>query len=515
MSPETPLRTWRGRTIHPANETEQTAAARVNQRLENLRDRLQGSLFFVPSPADGWGVPALLQNLPTDAAIVFLEKDPELLAWSKTRVDVLTTGHPGVFWLAEDSEEAIRELFACLPLNQLRRCEWLTVSGGWLLAAERYRQVFRRLQDGLATHWSNRMTSLHLGPLWVRNVFDHLACATVAPLEWPVWGDDPIVVCGAGTSLDLLIAHRTSIRLLAADTALPVLAQAGLVPDAVVCLEAQQANLNDFVAAAGRKIPLFLDLSSHPATRRALAGPTYWFHTPFASLELWKRLPWKTQVPRIPPLGSVGVTAAAIAWKLTQGPVYLLGLDFSWPLGKTHARGAPSITSLLIRNDRFHPVQPLGSWKREGIRAADDKGWLTSGVLEGYAHSLAELAQKEKHRTRVVGHAGLDLGLESLEDWPGVPITKTPIATPSAQAFSDGASGERKELTALLAAFEALNRAPEDPEVWETLETRLRRNNHLFFSFADPDIRQESSFLSRVLMQARWLNSRLESRSRP
>ncbi len=190
-----------------------------------------------------------------------------------------------------------------------------------------------------------------MGPLWVRNLFDNLASETFSLAPWPDWGDAPVIVCGAGVTLESALPwisdHRSAWKLIAVDTALPILKAWSLIPDAVVSLEAQHANLRDFAGWFGAPVALFADMTSYPPSTRVFSQQPFWFISEFAPLALWSRWPWGTAVaPRLPPLGSVGVAAAWIAWKLTQGPVLLAGLDFSFPPGQSHARGAPLIAGI-------------------------------------------------------------------------------------------------------------------------------------------------------------------------
>jgi hypothetical protein len=488
-----------------------------------------GSLFFVPAPLEGWGLDVLLDRLPPESAVVVFDKDEQLERRCGTAFAAFLGSRAGdgrLFRLSADTEAAVQELFSRLPLAKLRRCEFLALNGAWTPDAARYRQVFTRFDQGLTRWWANRITSLHLGPLWVKNLFDNSSAPGFQAMPWPDWGTQPVLVCGAGATLEDALpwaaVHRDRLRLVAADTALPVFKASGLVPDAVVCLESQHANLRDFAGWSSAPVLLFADLTAYPPSTRVFGNPPHWFASTFAEVDLFRRWPWGP-VPLVPALGSVGVAAAWVAWRLTQGPVVLAGLDFSFPPGKTHARGTPALAALLAATNRLRPTEQEGSWNRPGVTAKGE--WLTTPALEGYAAVLAEKARDHAERTWVWKTGGLPLGLEP---WPAdrVPGANHPSGAPGGRAAPDTGAGigapdrgpgawlddERRRLTAVLADFERLNAAPHDEAAWSDLERGLNEVDYLTFAFPDPEFRRDYDWLARAQHQVRWLLERL---SRP
>jgi hypothetical protein len=472
---------------------------------------------------EGWGLDVLLERLPAEAAVVVFELDPELetrceAAWKAYLGPRLSD--PRLFRLHSDHETSVQALFLELSLSKLRRCEMLTLNGAWTAHASRYREVFTRLDQGLVRWWSNRATSVHLGPLWVRNLFDNVAAGSPGPSAWPDWSDTTVLVCGAGLTLEDALpwarAHRSRLRILAADTALPVLRGAGLVPDAVVCLESQHANLRDFAGWSDSSVPLFADLTSFPPAARVLGGTTLWFASEFAPLHLWERWAWPETLPVIPPLGSVGVAAAWLALRLSRGAVVLAGLDFSYPAGKTHARGTPALAALAAATDRLHPMEQAGSWAKAGVRTTAS-GWLSTPVLEGYAGVLADECRAHRDRVWAWSAKGLPLGLRP---WPNEAppparaqstMGESPLPETSPGAWLDQ---ERGRWERLLELFERMNAFPGDEAVWIELEAGLAEVDYLTFSFPDPEFRRASDWLIRAQAQIRWILGRTSRRRR-
>ncbi len=154
------------------------------------------------------------------------------------------------------------------------------------------------------------------------------------------------MLCGAGPSLDQILPwlkkHAAQLTIIAVDTAAGALVQAGILPDQVVCLEAQAHNLPDFTPLAGLDPTLVADISAHPATFRIVRGQkilvsSQWMTSGFLDRLSAAGLP----IQPVPPLGSVGVLAARLA--VQQGQmIFIAGLDFSFTQGITHCTGSPS-----------------------------------------------------------------------------------------------------------------------------------------------------------------------------
>ncbi len=270
----------------------------------------------------------------------------------------------------------------------------------------------------------------------MRNLLDNLPLLAVAGDATDLSTDLPVIVAGAGPSLDgvvpALCALRDRFALVAADTALPALALAGLAPDLVVCLEAQQANLRDFLPARPAPSRLACELAGHPDTPRLFPGRCSLFSTAFAPIALLDRLEAAGLAPlRLPALGSVGVAAAWMALRLTTAPVLLAGLDFSYPRGATHARGTPSHLAALVGAGRLSPpgqstVAALAGRAISREASAGGGGVRTDNVLRSYRDLLESVvrdddAARPASRIRSIGGEGLPCGapltpVESLGD---------------------------------------------------------------------------------------------------
>ncbi len=324
-----------------------------------------------------------------------------------------------------DPEEAARAARG-LGIGRFRRVAEVPLSAGYRLAPGRYAELRRTIEAVVRTHWQDAATLISMGSMWVRNLLDNLAVLPGAGDFSRLSARAPVVVAGAGPSLEaslpVLKEGRGGFILAAADTALPRLAEESLAPDIVVALEAQIANIQDFIPHRGGDTLLACELSAHPATPRIFPGRCSFFASRFAPLALFDRLEAAGLLPcPFPALGSVGVAAAHAGLRLTTGEVFLTGLDFSFPGSRTHARGTPPHLSALCTAGRMHGIDQDSVRSlalRRTLREADKSGAvvLTDLVLRSYRDGLRLQVAGDVGRAWDLGRTGLELGVGRIDE---------------------------------------------------------------------------------------------------
>ncbi len=366
-------------------------------------------LWLSPVLWHGWT--ELGGRLTQGSAVIAVEADPILLELARRHQPDSDDRLRLSGSTAKDVVRALRDL----GQHRFRRLVEISTTGSALLHRQTYRELRDTLDREVRVFWQNKLTISQMGRLWVRNLIRNLpslvAAAPLALQSTP----GPAIVCGAGPSLEsalpFLGEYRARFTLIAVDTALPVLAAYGLTPDLVIGLEGQLANTYDFLPVSRRDYQFLADLTSFPAVPE-LHSRTSWSFTAFAPFTLMERMRTLPGVSlEMPPVGSVGVSAAFVALEFGASPVLFTGLDFAVLPGKTHARGAPSFLHGFIHSDRLHrPVDP-----GLGARLIDLRGRLavsrTTLVLQGYANELAALV-----RTRadcyIVEPIGIDIAAQ-------------------------------------------------------------------------------------------------------
>ncbi|MDR2398770.1 MAG: DUF115 domain-containing protein [Spirochaetaceae bacterium] len=493
-----------------------------------------GTLYVCPSPLYGYGLAWLLEHIPTDSAILAIELDEQLYGLSQNALEGLLKTHRTLGLLRfGDPERVCAWVKRAWGSRRFRRLETLRVSGGWQLYEAEYARILEALRRDIALDWGNAMTLVHMGRRYLWNTFRNLPLlARTTVLQRGVWGAAPVLVLGAGPSLDGVLdgLHRTwgavlaeperPFKLLAVDTCLPALKDRNIRPDLAVALESQHWNLRDFIGLGSWEIPLAMDLSALPATREVLGGYPRLFVTPWAPLRLFTRLKAARLLPEtFPPLGSVGLTAVALAQRLSSGPIIVAGLDFSFTLDRFHARATPGHRDTLARHTRLRGLFMAETAFRPGTGAVRSKSGLpqrTDPVMKTY-RDLFEQEFARDSRIHDIYGLGLPLGLStlSLEDaleilaregpQGSAPAPSAPLPDARDREVAVGAF-IAQEQAALLRLRDLLTGArPPDTAV---LETMLDESDHLWAHFPEcagaggrrPPA-TDRSFLTRVRLE--------------
>jgi hypothetical protein len=425
---------YRGKTllsrIDPVTLAERTAGEIP------VQDR---TLYFCPSPLYGYGIEVLLERLGKDSAVLCVEGDGRLFDLSLKAMGGLlaktSAGPAGARPLA--LVQAVDPGALCVLVRELwgerrfRRVEALRLTGGWQLFPRLYEDMAAFLRRDMAIRWGNAMTLIKLGRLYTRNAIRNLSFllehGDISGLDF---GAAPVLVLGAGPSLDGLLRGLLDcfgaaagdpctrpFRIVCADTCLPSLGEWGIAPDLAVILESQHWNLGDFVGMRGRGIPAAMDLSALPASGRVLGGPVFLFSTPWTELRLFRRLEAAGLLPpALPPLGSVGLTAAALALKAGSGQVLTGGIDFSFTLDRYHARSSPGHLARLVRGNRFRSLLNPAAAFRKGAFACPAKNGLpvrSDPAMRSY-RDLFEQEFSGETRLHDLYGPGLSLGVPCL-----------------------------------------------------------------------------------------------------
>jgi hypothetical protein len=442
----------KGRYVYSRVDPRRDALRRVRRFLALPRIELSGTLVLVPSLGLGYGLSELLEGLgeaarreagrlhdgiqadddsaPDDGwHVLCVEADQGLFATALAMRPRVFPEDARLTVVRTDSTQRLAALLRRIGVGRFRRVLVAPLCSGYEIDRSLYDRLASALEDEIRIHWQNRITLVRLGGLWVRNLIANLAVLPKA-CDWrDLRIEGPVVVAGAGPSLDDALdrieAWRGRIVLLAVDTAVAPLLRRGLEPDLVLVLDAQMANLLDFVGVDMGRLAIMADLSSTPAILRR-AGRLHLYATRFAPLRLFDRLNVAGLLPAtIPAVGSVGVTALHAAVELTSGPVLLAGLDFAYAAGRTHARGTPGDSRMSVAADRLHPVESLVSSaiieRRPFRRSGTDCGpVLTDLVLQGYAGQAARIVAAQ-NRIYSLSGGGLDIGARRSEDLPKAP----------------------------------------------------------------------------------------------
>lgn len=361
------------------------------------------TLIIVPSPLLFYGIRTLLERLPHDCHILCIETDQRLMAFTLEHAPDDLLHNETISIVRTDDPAALTAYIDTLDTGRFRRASLLALSGGYRLAQSVYESFAAAAERHIQRYWQNRITLVHMSRLWTKNIIQNLARFYRWFGPFPVMSHKPIVVAGAGESLeknlDLLRKLRERFFLVAVDTALPVLTLSGIYPDLVVVLEGQLINSGDFIGHGNRRLSIISDLSAHPSTLGSIKGEKHFVLSLFAQSAFLKRLEsCGLHIPSLRPMGSVGIAAVQLARRLSNAPLFLTGLDFCYVPGKPHSRGALSHILSLTVSRRDRPVGWYGtSLQHPPIPAPGVSGEnvTTNLVLYSYGLDLDELIKSE------------------------------------------------------------------------------------------------------------------------
>jgi hypothetical protein len=440
-------------TVDPAGLAERTV---------DKAPKLNRTLYFCPSPLYGYGIARLMEQITPDSAVICVEADEQLMTISReamgdllvkyNRLQLVNTGDPGVLC------GAVREAWG---ERSFRRVEITRLSGGWQLSPERYEALALAVQKDIAVDWGNAMTLVRLGRRYALNALRNLSllprAASIGSLSF---GAAPVLVLGAGPSLDGTLdflckrfgsltetghaAMDRPFRLICVDTCLAPLRERNIKPDLAVALESQHWNLRDFVGLGDWDLPTAMDLSALPATAETLGGNPAVFVTPWTGLSLFKRLKDSRLLPEpFPPLGSVGLTAAALARRLTTGPIIIAGIDFSFTLDQYHSRSSPSHQERLRRQTRlFSLISAEAAFRRGAFPDLSKNG--ASVRSDPGMKKYQDLFEQEfgsESRFYDIMNSGLPLGIKTLALEEAAVILQGAAIPGAGAADSGGGSG--------------------------------------------------------------------------
>lgn len=506
---------YKNRNLYNTSEPRLSA----EKRLISLKI-LPGTIVFIPSPLLFYGIDILMNKLPENSLVIAFELDSNLFSLQNTTGN---NTYPRLHYIYNDTGKALQTISAS-GIWKYRRVILLTVSGGYALYKKEYTRIFETIEYTIKEYWQNRMTMIHMGPLWIKNIFINLNFLGSVPekkIHWNFNGmacSKPVLVVGAGESLEYCISdikkHRESILILAVDTALSVLDLHHIKPDFIVAVDSQFYNFYDILGYKNSTLPLFFDLTCFPPIIRNFKGNLFPFISNFTETALIKRL--ISAVPNLsvlPPLGSVGITALYLALELTDGPVMYTGLDFSYSIGKSHANGTPVHIKELSVSGRLSPPGMFNLFFQRPFKRITDKNGktrITNAILSSYAQVMGKSFKKHK-RIFDLGKTGIvSVGIrkESISDilQPGsVQTEKSSFHTEKNYEFPNEKLKIflKKEATLLSLVYsEIFSWLSEKKSNEEKILRLLHKTDYLYLHFPDqsPEPNITPDYLKRVLV---------------
>jgi hypothetical protein len=197
------------------------------------------------------------------------------------------------------------------------------------------------------------------GKRWFSNIVRNLeASAKPTPPIGPI---REAIVTAAGPSLeayfDDIAGRPRKAYLIATDTSLRALLDRGIQPDAVISIDCQHISYYHFSLGLPEQTTLFIDLASPPTVTRLASKPYFFSSGHPLSRYIASRF---RAFPVIDTSGgNVTHAAVSLAAYLGAESIRLYGADFSYPFGKSYARGTYIYPYFDIRQSRIKPQESL------------------------------------------------------------------------------------------------------------------------------------------------------------
>lgn len=378
-------------------------AKKNSERLVQSLETKDESLFFIFSPLLGYGLDLLFEKISGDSFVLAIETDPLLYTFSLQNIDKKLLEKKNFLYLClEEKMTGVKELLEKIDhLVQseegyaFRRLVPLELSSTFI-QKEFQNTCTQYIDLYINQFWRNRITLVKLGRLYAKNIFQNLALLSQAETIKSARIEKPILVLGAGPSLEeniaIIQAFQKHFFIIAVDTALAYLHKQKIGIDLCLVMEPQLINQKAFLAVKNTKIPLLADLCSYPATQKILNGPLSFFFSEYASLQFLQNLEKNSGIQKYRALGSVGLVAVETALKLRKKntAIFFTGLDFSYQLGKTHTKETPSHLARLFEATRLKPAENIGL-----VENKIGDGLYTNPALENYARLFDDLYAEE------------------------------------------------------------------------------------------------------------------------
>ena len=377
----------------------------------------EGTLVIVNSPVLFYGINLLINKLSENSFILAIEHDKNLYDFSiecaKSNFNKVQNEISNFIYLNLQTQNDILSLFNNKNFtNKIRCCKRAIKINLSAIINEYeifYQNIFSYFTNYISQFWKNRITLTKLGKLYSKNIFLNLP--KISNSKNIIFNsiEKPILVFGAGTSLDKTIKDFESAKIslndffiICVDSALKPLLNYGITPDIVVAVESQLANEKAFIGTKNIPYLLISDLTSRPNINNYHKKNISFIFTEYCNANFLDTiLKLNLPIKKFIPLGSVGLYAIQLAINLrkSHSPIFFTGLDFAFTLDNTHCKDAPASFTKKINSNRINssinvlPAYKIGTTKFN----LNEKNIFTDKALLNYANQFIELFYDAKN----------------------------------------------------------------------------------------------------------------------
>lgn len=279
--------------------------------------------------------------------------------------------------------------------SKIRLIEWPPAEKAYGVS---YQTIKQTIFTFINQEQANTRTFQNFGKRWLKNFLINLK-----QLRAPLWydrGDQPIIICGAGPSLeDTRPFIQRALRegncgILSVSSATASLTAHRIYPSLVLTTDGGfWARYHGFEVLRSTTCPLCIYLGAQvpsPLNERPwllCTDGSFWQRQFLQAL--------KIPFLHLPQRGTVSATALDVALELTEGPLYLTGFDMGFRDIRSHARPYSLDTLSEIRQNRCTPYYS-SQWERT-------KMLQQGGAFQVYASWFREHLDQYPARLKYLG----------------------------------------------------------------------------------------------------------------
>ncbi len=233
----------------------------------------RASIIVVSGLALGYHIEILKKQFPK-TPIVVLEAD-------KTVIKIANQNNPNLKNIANivNEKSDLETVFDQIDISDFRGIASYIHRPSHQLNNLFYDELIEDIKLQISSKVSDLLTRLEFEEKWIDNIFSnihHIYDSTPAASLFGKFKNYPGIIVSAGPSLrkniHLLKQAKDKVIIVAVDTAVKVLAKAGITPHIVMTIDAQKYSLKHFLGLDYSKTALLADIVSYPAILRDYTG---------------------------------------------------------------------------------------------------------------------------------------------------------------------------------------------------------------------------------------------------
>lgn len=345
----------------------QKEAARFISKF-NLSEK---NIVFILGFALGYHIKEILKQARLQTFII-IEPNIEIFKLALTSQDFSNLlSFPNLeLIIAEDNTSSLfNNLSRFISLDNMNKIQIIEHSQSISLYPDYYEEVISIIKNIINMNMCNLAAFVSYGKIWQENILQNFfEIINNPPVDslFDQFSNIPAIIISAGPSLSKNIKHLSQAKgkalLISVDTALKPLLQEEIVPDIVVSVDAQEANLRHFQGISTQDTALLADATTYYQILRSFQGKK------FITCDENSIMSWLYNYIYFPLLrsskisilrggGSVATVAFDFAKKIGADPVIFVGQDLCFSNNGVYAQGTSYQESWINALNKFNTLE--------------------------------------------------------------------------------------------------------------------------------------------------------------